>query len=77
MPFRAFLPSQVLCCALALGALPRTCSAWALVAGGAPRGALGCVLGLGATGALLGVGIPAVGVRMLERRARRIFMATL
>ena len=73
-----FVPSQVLICALALGALPRVCAAWALAGGPVPPGGPSvCAALLGAAGALVGVGIPALAVRVLEGRARRIFLASL
>ncbi len=77
VPLRAFLPSQVLNCALALNALPRACAAWVAAGGAAPGGALGCGALLGAAGALAGVGLPTLAVHCLERRARRIFLASL
>jgi len=77
VPLRAFLPSQVLNCALALHALPRACAAWAAAGGGPPPPARGGGALLGAAGALAGVGLPTLAVHCLERRARRIFLASL
>ncbi|KAK9821454.1 hypothetical protein WJX81_001584 [Elliptochloris bilobata] len=78
VPFRVFVPSQLLNCALALGALPRACAVWALAGGPVPPGGpAGAAALLGMAGVLVGVGVPALAVRALERRARRIFLASM